>query len=278
MRIEKALSDFPGYAQRFRRADHRRLFSRFQCEPRSGRALWPNGGRRQRRHRNARSAARRLPPRSKAASAIRSASATRVISAKTSTALKRVLVPGATPGIGREASRGGPQPQVPSRCLPTSATRPGRPPSATRTANLWALFSSTSRRATSRLCARRASQAHQRTRQVPARLLHRNGPDSFEYLKAAQKRLKLVIPFTLLIIFVLIYMNTKSVDEDHHRPARRSVFAGRRILAALFARLQHECRRLGRHHRARRARCRDRGRHASLPGSRLGKISRPKAG
>jgi len=33
----------------------------------------------------------------------------------------------------------------------------------------------------------------------------------FEYLKAAEARLKIVIPFTLLIIFVLIYMNTQSV-------------------------------------------------------------------
>jgi copper/silver efflux system protein len=32
----------------------------------------------------------------------------------------------------------------------------------------------------------------------------------FEYLKSAEQRLKLVVPFTLLIIFVLIYMNTKS--------------------------------------------------------------------
>jgi Cu(I)/Ag(I) efflux system membrane protein CusA/SilA len=35
----------------------------------------------------------------------------------------------------------------------------------------------------------------------------------FEYLKSAEARLKLVIPFTLLIIFVLIYMNTKSVTK-----------------------------------------------------------------
>ena len=32
----------------------------------------------------------------------------------------------------------------------------------------------------------------------------------FEYLKRAEQRLKVVVPFTLLIIFVLIYMNTKS--------------------------------------------------------------------
>ena len=32
----------------------------------------------------------------------------------------------------------------------------------------------------------------------------------FEYLKSAEKRLRIVVPFTLLIIFVLIYINTKS--------------------------------------------------------------------
>src|SRR2546422_24188 len=32
----------------------------------------------------------------------------------------------------------------------------------------------------------------------------------FEYLKSAEQRLKIVVPFTLLIIFVLIFMNTKS--------------------------------------------------------------------
>jgi Cu(I)/Ag(I) efflux system membrane protein CusA/SilA len=33
----------------------------------------------------------------------------------------------------------------------------------------------------------------------------------FEYLKSAEERLAVVVPFTLLIIFVLIYLNTKSV-------------------------------------------------------------------
>lgn len=32
----------------------------------------------------------------------------------------------------------------------------------------------------------------------------------FEYLKAAEQRLKVVVPFTLLIIFMLIYLNTRS--------------------------------------------------------------------
>jgi Cu(I)/Ag(I) efflux system membrane protein CusA/SilA len=35
----------------------------------------------------------------------------------------------------------------------------------------------------------------------------------FEYLKSVEKRLKMVIPFTLLIIFMLIYLNTKSVTK-----------------------------------------------------------------
>ena len=35
----------------------------------------------------------------------------------------------------------------------------------------------------------------------------------FEYLKAAEQRLKVVIPFTLLLIFVLIYLSTRSVTK-----------------------------------------------------------------
>jgi Cu(I)/Ag(I) efflux system membrane protein CusA/SilA len=35
----------------------------------------------------------------------------------------------------------------------------------------------------------------------------------FEYLKAAEARLKIVVPLTLLIIFVLIYLNTQSVTK-----------------------------------------------------------------
>src|SRR5208282_4237425 len=33
----------------------------------------------------------------------------------------------------------------------------------------------------------------------------------FEYLKSAEQRLRVVVPFTLLVIFVLIYLNTKSL-------------------------------------------------------------------
>src|SRR4029077_2957207 len=35
----------------------------------------------------------------------------------------------------------------------------------------------------------------------------------FQYLQAAEKRLAILVPFTLLIIFVLIYVNTRSVAK-----------------------------------------------------------------
>ena len=35
----------------------------------------------------------------------------------------------------------------------------------------------------------------------------------FEYLKQAEQRLKIVVPFTLLLIFLLIYLNTRSVTR-----------------------------------------------------------------
>jgi hypothetical protein len=54
---------------------------------------------------------------------------------------------------------------------------------------------------------------------VQLRLLHRlrsvgiRWAGQFEYLQAAEKRLAVLIPFTLLITFVLIYMNTRSVTK-----------------------------------------------------------------
>ena len=36
----------------------------------------------------------------------------------------------------------------------------------------------------------------------------------FQYLQAAEKRLAIVIPFTLLVIFVLIYLNTRSITKS----------------------------------------------------------------
>jgi Cu(I)/Ag(I) efflux system membrane protein CusA/SilA len=36
----------------------------------------------------------------------------------------------------------------------------------------------------------------------------------FQYLQAAEKRLAIVIPFTLLVIFILIYLNTRSITKS----------------------------------------------------------------
>ena len=59
----------------------------------------------------------------------------------------------------------------------------------------------------------------------------------FQYIKAAEQRLKIVVPLTLLIIFVLIYFNTRSVVKTSHCSAGRSIFFNRRVLVAVVARL-----------------------------------------
>ena len=105
-----------------------------------------------------------------------------------------------------------------------------------RTASSWALSSSISPAATSTGYVRQASQRIAERVKFPAGY-YMQWAGQFEYLKAAEERLEVVVPFTLLIIFVLIYLNTQSVDEDGHRPARRALLAGRRVLDALPARL-----------------------------------------
>ena len=73
----------------------------------------------------------------------------------------------------------------------------------------------------------------------------------FEYLKAAEKRLAILVPFTLLIIFVLIYMNTKSMTKTVIVLLAVPFSLRRCILDALSAWLQHERRCVGWAHRAR---------------------------
>jgi Cu(I)/Ag(I) efflux system membrane protein CusA/SilA len=57
---------------------------------------------------------------------------------------------------------------------------------------------------------RKASQQLSRNIQYPAGY-YIQWAGQFQYLQAAKERLKVVVPFTLLIIFVLIYINTRSV-------------------------------------------------------------------
>ncbi len=116
--------------------------------------------------------------------------------------LKRVLV--ATRETGRPLFR-----KSPSRCSRTLASRPGRRRSATRTASSSDLSLSTLPAPTSKAtCRPRRERIHQRVKFPAGYYMQWAG--QFEYLKAAEARLKIVMPFTLLIIFVLIYMNTQS--------------------------------------------------------------------
>ena len=87
----------------------------------------------------------------------------------------------------------------------------------------------------------------------------------YEAMERVRERLKIVLPLTLFLIFLLLYLNTKSADEDADRDAGGAVLGGRRDLAALPARLQHEHRGLGGADRA-DGRGRGDGRlHAALP-------------
>lgn len=56
-----------------------------------------------------------------------------------------------------------------------------------------------------------AERVHERVQFPPGYYIQWAG--QFEYMQAAEKRLAILVPFTLVIIFVLIYMNTKSLTK-----------------------------------------------------------------
>ena len=86
----------------------------------------------------------------------------------------------------------------------------------------------------------------------------------YEYLVKTHERLKMVIPLTLLIIFVLHLLQHAFSDKDCHRASCSSFFPCRFLLASLSLELQHEHCRLGRYHRPCGTRRGDRGCYASL--------------
>ncbi|ACI94872.1 cation efflux system protein CusA [Afipia carboxidovorans OM5] len=94
----------------------------------------------------------------------------------------------------------------------------------------------------------------------------------FEYLQRAEARLKIVVPVTLLIIFLLLYLNFRKLTETLMRDAVVAVLAGRRHLVDVVAGIQHVGRGRRRLHRAGRRRGRDRRRHADLPRTGHGRI------
>ncbi len=55
----------------------------------------------------------------------------------------------------------------------------------------------------------------------------------FQYLQAAEKRLSILIPFTLLIIFVLIYYQHWLSNQDIHSLAVCAIFSRGSVLAPL---------------------------------------------
>jgi Cu(I)/Ag(I) efflux system membrane protein CusA/SilA len=134
--------------------------------------------------------------------------------------LKRVLVatPGGERGGDKEGGRGGEGkaaqgrptlPQVPLSLLADISFKTG-PPSIRNENGLLVGFVSVDITASNlEGYVRAASQRiDQRVKFPPGYYMQWTG--QFEYLKAAEARLIIVIPFTLLLIFVLIYMNTQS--------------------------------------------------------------------
>ena len=104
----------------------------------------------------------------------------------------------------------------------------------------------------------------------------------FEYLQRAEARLKIVVPVTLLIIFLLLYLEFPPLDRDADRDAVAAVLACRRPMAAVVAWFQSFRRGRGRVHRAGRRGGGNRRRDADLSRSRAarteGEMRQPKAG
>ena len=86
----------------------------------------------------------------------------------------------------------------------------------------------------------------------------------FEYLERATAKLKIVVPVTLLIIFLLLLPEFRAADRNADRHAVAAVRPRRRPVADVVARLQHVRRGRRRLHRAIRRRRRNRRRDADV--------------
>ena len=99
----------------------------------------------------------------------------------------------------------------------------------------------------------------------------------YEFLQRVRERLKLVVPITIFLVFILLYLNTQVGGEDADHLRGRAVFGGGRHLAAALAGLQHEHRRLGGLDRLDGRGRGDRRLHAALSRSRLRKLEAGRA-
>jgi len=89
----------------------------------------------------------------------------------------------------------------------------------------------------------------------------------FEYMERAAAKMKIVIPITLLLIFLLLYLNFRRISETLYRDAVCAVCAGWRRMAAVVARLQPERGGRGRLHCAGGRRRRNRRGDAGVSGA-----------
>ena len=87
----------------------------------------------------------------------------------------------------------------------------------------------------------------------------------FEYLERATQRLKVVVPATLAVIFLLLFLTFRSAERGAADHGRGAVRAGRRLLVHLAPGARHVGGERGRIHRAGRCRGGIRRRDAGLP-------------
>jgi copper/silver efflux system protein len=121
-------------------------------------------------------------------------------------ALKRVLVP--VPINTQDAAA--PQAQIPISMLADISYKTGPPSIRTENGQLVGFVFVDITTDDIEGYVKAASKRINETMQFPPGC-YMQWAGQFEYLKNAEQRLKIVVPFTLLLIFVLIYLNTKSL-------------------------------------------------------------------
>ena len=89
----------------------------------------------------------------------------------------------------------------------------------------------------------------------------------YESMERVRQRLVIVLPLTLFLILMLLYLNTRSLTKTFLIVLCRPLFGSRRNLAGIPARVQHVDRSVGWAHCVDGCRCRNGRVHAPLSGS-----------
>ena len=77
---------------------------------------------------------------------------------------------------------------------------------------------------------------------------HLNWSGQYEYMQRAKARLMYVVPLTLLIVFLLLYLNFQSIAQEPHRPSLGAVCRYRSHLVIVPSQIQPQRRGVGWHH------------------------------